>query len=466
MLATAPTVIGAASGSASLRRIASHYKESSLASYPLVAPVAVVIGRDPRCQIVLDSQLYGSVSRQHVRISPLSTAPSGWQICDLDSANGTFVNGQRLQGCRHLQPGDLISLSQTGPQFQFEIRGMEPKAPAAAQPPTEPLGRTSSPQAKFRADPDAEQAADSVTISQLFPILSTGRDLSRKAYLIPGIVTVSFVVLMFVSVGQPEFFNMLLSAYMAGIAYYLVYQLCGKQKPWWLLVAAGLTTVLLLLSPVLTLFLWLFRGLLPGDIPADSSAGFLPTLVQMFFGAGLMEELLKAIPILLAYWLGTRLRSPYREQIGVWEPLDGILLGTASAVGFTLLETLGQYVPGIMNDVTLQAGVDYRELLGLQLLIPRILGSISGHMAYSGYLGYFIGLSILKPAKRWQILTVGYLTAASLHALWNTMGLVNLLVLAIVGIVSYAFLTAAILKARLLSPTRSENFATQFTRLR
>jgi RsiW-degrading membrane proteinase PrsW (M82 family) len=258
---------------------------------------------------------------------------------------------------------------------------------------------------------------------------------------------------------------MLLSAYIAGIAYYLVYQLCGKQKPWWLLLSTGLTTVLLLISPVLTLFLWFFRGVLPGGIPETNSAGFLTTLMQMFFGAGLMEELLKAIPVLLAYGLGRRLRSPYREQVGVWEPLDGILLGTASAVGFTLLETLGQYVPGIMNDVTLQAGVDYRELLGLQLLIPRILGSISGHMAYSGYLGYFIGLSVLKPAKRWQILAVGYLTAASLHALWNTMGLVNLLVLAVVGVVSYAFLTAAILKARLLSPTRSENFATRFTRL-
>jgi RsiW-degrading membrane proteinase PrsW (M82 family) len=65
----------------------------------------------------------------------------------------------------------------------------------------------------------------------------------------------------------------------------------------------------------------------------------------MFFGAGLMEELLKALPVLGLYFLGRLLYSPWRERIGVWEPLDGILLGTASAVGFTLLETLGQYVP-------------------------------------------------------------------------------------------------------------------------
>jgi RsiW-degrading membrane proteinase PrsW (M82 family) len=34
--------------------------------------------------------------------------------------------------------------------------------------------------------------------------------------------------------------------------------------------------------------------------------------------------------------------------------------------------------------------------------------------------------------------------------------------LVVVGVLSYAFLMAAILKARVLSPTRSQNFATRF----
>jgi RsiW-degrading membrane proteinase PrsW (M82 family) len=149
------------------------------------------------------------------------------------------------------------------------------------------------------------------------------------------------------------------------------------------------------------------------------------------------------------------LRNPWRDRIGVWEPLDGILLGSASAVGFTLLETLGQYVP--------QAGADAGQLVGLQLLIPRILGSVAGHMAYSGYLGYFIGLSVLKPKKRWQILGVGYFSASALHALWNASGTASVLLLAVVGVLSYAFLVAAILKARALSPNRAQNFATRIS---
>jgi RsiW-degrading membrane proteinase PrsW (M82 family) len=218
----------------------------------------------------------------------------------------------------------------------------------------------------------------------------------------------------------------------------------------------------MLVTPVLSLFILVFRGILPGGIPEDG--GIIALFIGMFFGAGLMEEILKALPLFLAIFIGNKLKSPKREKIGLWEPLDGILLGTASAVGFTLLETLGQYVPDIVNEVSTQADASTGELLGLQLLIPRVLGSVAGHMAYSGYFGYFIGLSVLKPSKRWTILSTGCLTAALLHALWNTVGSYSGLLLAIVGVLSYAFLAAAILKARALSPTRSENFATRIAK--
>jgi RsiW-degrading membrane proteinase PrsW (M82 family) len=131
-------------------------------------------------------------------------------------------------------------------------------------------------------------------------------------------------------------------------------------------------------------------------------------------------------------------------------------------VGFTLLETLGQYVPNITQAVSAQSGTGAGDLAGLQLVIARILGSVAGHMAYSGYFGYFIGLAVLKPSKTLQILPVGYLTASGLHALWNATGVINGLLLVVVGVLSYAFLMAAILKARALSPTRSQNFATRF----
>ncbi len=410
--------------------------------YLLSPDQEIAIGRDPSCQIVLDSS-YGVVSRRHVAIRPLTT--NSWLLCDLNSANGTYINGESLLGCRKLLVGDRFILGNKGPEFSFQF----------FQAPPPPVNVTPNSQ----TDPG-------VSFTQLFPILSTGRDLTKKGYLIPGIFTVVFVILMFATVGQPEtaFFNqMLVATYLAGIAYYFVYQLCGKHKPWWVLFSMAIATGLILLSPILPLFILIFRNILPGRLPLlEETISFPQLLLRMFFGAGLMEELLKALPILAAYLIGQKLRTPWRERIGVWEPLDGILLGTASAVGFTLIETLGQYVPEISRNVGWQSGDGIGQLVGLQLLIPRIIGSVAGHMAYSGYLGYFIGLSVLKPRKRWQILAVGYFTAAALHALWNATGLLSGLFLAVVGILSYAFLMAAILKARTLSPTRSQNFATRF----
>lgn len=428
--------------------------------YSISTTQEVVIGRDPSCQIVLDSGLYGMVSRRHAVVRPLTQSVlsdrARWLLCDLNSANGTYVNGQRLQGCQELQMGDRILLGNNGVEFIFECELNHQPHQHSSPPVTLAAGEL----------PSSHPSDHSVSFTQLFPIVSTGRDLNRKAYLVPGILTVVFVVLMFTTVGKPEsaYFNqMLVATYLAGAAYYFLYQLCGKHKPWWVLLGSALATILILLSPILPLFIFVFRAVLPGRLPtAIESVSFPELLVRMFFGTGLMEELLKALPVLGAYLLGRRLHSPWQERIGVWEPLDGILLGTASAVGFTLVETLGHYVPEATRSLPLETGAGVGQLLGLQLLIPRILGSVSGHMAYSGYLGYFIGLSVLKPRKRRQIIGVGYLTAAVLHALWNSMGLISGLLLAVVGVLSYAFLTAAILKARALSPTRSQNFATGF----
>ncbi|MCU0543557.1 MAG: PrsW family glutamic-type intramembrane protease [Oscillatoriaceae cyanobacterium Prado104] len=417
--------------------------------YQLSKYIEVEIGRDRNCQIALESLAHGTVSRRHAAVRPLAnTKFPQWEICDLNSANGTYINGKRLQGCQILNSGDRISLGIDGPEFLFEL----------------PISSHHNKPGFAKANQGFTHAVekDSLTLTQLFPIASTGKELRQKAYLYPGIATVFFVVSMFVAVGNSAVFNSILAAYISGAAYYFIYQLCGKHKPWWVLFLAALATASILLSPLLIAFILVFREILPGKLPVEGEEiSFLPFLIRMFVGAGLMEELLKALPILGAMLVGNWLRNPWRDRVGVWEPLDGILLGSASAVGFTLLETVGQYVPNIIQNVTLQAGLAAGEEVGFQLLIPRILGSVAGHMAYSGYLGYFIGLSVLKPKKRWEILGVGYFSAAALHALWNASGIASVLLLALVGILSYAFLVAAILKARALSPNRERNFATR-----
>jgi RsiW-degrading membrane proteinase PrsW (M82 family) len=274
---------------------------------------------------------------------------------------------------------------------------------------------------------------------------------------------------MFTTIGNFSLFATLLAFYLAGAAFYLVYRLCGKRKPWWILLLAAGMTVGLIFAPTFPWMLWFFRRFLPGDVFALSgraNVSFFTYLSTNFFGAGMLEELLKALPVFILTGIGLLFRDRWRDRIGVVEPLDGILIGAASAIGFTLTETLLQYVPETVQEVASQAGEGAGYFVGLQLLIPRILGSVSGHVAYSGYFGYFIGLCALQPKRWWLILPIGYLSSSGLHALWNASAsvvnnrFVGAAILAVVGIFAYAFLAAAILKAREVSPTRSQNFST------
>ncbi|NJM64312.1 MAG: PrsW family intramembrane metalloprotease [Acaryochloris sp. RU_4_1] len=445
--------------------------DASQSCYSLSVTAETALGRTADCQVIIDSNLYGGVSRRHAVIRPLSGAltPQGtplWQICDLNSANGTYVNGQRIQGCQTLNVGDRIMLSHNGPQFLFEHRATHLADPFVA--PSAPPAASSSPPF-YPPQPPPVVGSDQLTVSQLFPIVSARQDLWRKGYLVPGVLTVILVVLLFIFANSPGVFNLLLALYLGGGGFYFIYRLCGKKKPWWVLFLSTLFTMVILVTPILSLFILIFRGILPGNVE-EASSSFIPQLISHFFGAGLMEELLKALPIFGFFYLGSQLRPPSRQKVGVWEPLDGILIGAASALGFTLVETLGQYVPGVAQEVARSSSNEFAgALAAVQLLIPRVLGSVTGHMAYSGIFGYFIGLSILKPSKRWQILGIGYLTSAGIHAFWNASGslaqqfgnLAAVLALMIVGVSAYTFLAAAILKARQLSPTRAQNFATR-----
>lgn len=99
--------------------------DSEQIQYPIFPEKPIVIGRDyNRCDIVLDSTQYPDVSREHAKISALSSqSPSGmpiWEICDLGSRNGTYVNNQRLQASQILQVHDRIKIGGNGPEFILE----------------------------------------------------------------------------------------------------------------------------------------------------------------------------------------------------------------------------------------------------------------------------------------------------------------------------------------------------------
>jgi hypothetical protein len=61
------------------------------------------IGRDPGCDLAIADM---TVSRRHAQ---LERTPDGWLLSDLESTNGTRVNGWRVRGKIPVRAGDLVS---------------------------------------------------------------------------------------------------------------------------------------------------------------------------------------------------------------------------------------------------------------------------------------------------------------------------------------------------------------------
>jgi hypothetical protein len=69
------------------------------------------IGRSEECEIVLADP---SVSRKHATVE---VGPGGATVRDLDSTNGTYVNGRRVQA-EALRDGDELRLGNTSMRFE------------------------------------------------------------------------------------------------------------------------------------------------------------------------------------------------------------------------------------------------------------------------------------------------------------------------------------------------------------
>lgn len=81
----------------------------------------IVIGRYHRCDVRLDSH---RVSRHHCCLSPEGDEVA---VRDLDSTNGTYLNGRRIQTGR-LRPGDELKVG----GFLFRLVLDTPRSPTVA----------------------------------------------------------------------------------------------------------------------------------------------------------------------------------------------------------------------------------------------------------------------------------------------------------------------------------------------
>jgi serine protease Do len=96
-------------------------RANQLDEFPGDGDPELTIGRDVSSHIRFDPDRDDLVSRQHSKITRDPLDPLGFQLVDLQSRNGTFLNRQRVYGAVHLNHNDVIQLGPGGPEFRFEL---------------------------------------------------------------------------------------------------------------------------------------------------------------------------------------------------------------------------------------------------------------------------------------------------------------------------------------------------------
>ena len=365
-----------------------------------------------------------------------------WMLCDLDSTNGTYVDGVKISAATRLRRGALVRFGATGPTYPFpDTFGVEYDDASAM------LSGATGAGDKTRA-PDTHAASGHTAI---MPIASSRIELFRRPQVWAGLIVVIAMCMMFTYTGKWFAYNAYI--YLFGLlscaaVLWFIYRLCGKRHPWWYIVVPAAFTAFATVPALIVI-----TGFI-GTAADIDKVGFVQRLLEQTFITGLSEEFVKILPVLVLLLL-TRLNVGLYHGLRIIEPLDSILVASSSAIMFVVLETIFGYC----NPE--QVHTDAQAWKLLQLLIPRIFASVGGHVAWSGCFGYFIGLGVLQPRRFWLFFFIGYGSAAFCHGLWNAVAPLGLI---LVGGFSFLLYMAAIARARAIS--RSQLRQTVYGRIR
>ncbi|WP_418282877.1 PrsW family intramembrane metalloprotease [Halorubrum sp. DTA98] len=142
--------------------------------------------------------------------------------------------------------------------------------------------------------------------------------------------------------------------------------------------------------------------------PFFAPLGYLGLVLFFFLIVGPVEESVKLLAVRLYAYTDDRFDAV----------IDGAVYGAIAGLGFVVIE----------NFVYIAGNVDIDELqLGLSVLgagdgiatIRALAGP--GHVIYSAFAGYYLGLAKFNPDNRGPIVVKGLLIAATIHALYNSL---------------------------------------------
>ena len=304
------------------------------------------------------------------------------------------------------------------------------------------------------------------TVSEMMPFKSTKINIRKSGILLPAAVTAITCLVLFSITGFYQMMDVI-TGYLLFVICYAGYAYSGLKKNLLIYLFPIAVVAIVLETPIFSIIAILFRHILPGE--SVEGENFIMSSVHYFFGAGMQEELTKAIPTLIGMFFAvTALNRPqvpgvppqksFIDYLKVTSPLEGMLFGLAAGASFIAVETLGQYIPDTVNAVTQTDGSGAGFANGFALLFPRVLQSIIGHMGWAAIFGYFIGLAAMYPRSLIKLVMVGWITAAVLHGFWDSGASLGSFALWIDGAVTLVIFVACFLKAKQLDTARTGNF--------
>jgi S1-C subfamily serine protease len=110
------------SGTRIVIRHLSGSKVNQIDQFDLAGLQEITLGRDPKSTVAYDVQRDDEVSRRHAVIRIKNDKELYFRIADLNSSNGTMLNGERIGGEVELLPDDVVELGAGGPKFTFDVQ--------------------------------------------------------------------------------------------------------------------------------------------------------------------------------------------------------------------------------------------------------------------------------------------------------------------------------------------------------
>jgi pSer/pThr/pTyr-binding forkhead associated (FHA) protein len=114
-----------------------HLRDTPSKRLALQSGQPLTIGSASNNRLALVSQPGVSAHHAVVRF----TASNGWVVCDWQSSDGTYLEGERIRRCRPLSDGDEIQLGRQGPVLVFSLT----EQPAATAPTPSPQRKSEAP---------------------------------------------------------------------------------------------------------------------------------------------------------------------------------------------------------------------------------------------------------------------------------------------------------------------------------